>query len=145
MVQRVSHASVHIDNGCHSLIDKGILVLVGIHREDTVKDIKYLTKKLLNLRIFSDEHGKMNRSALDLGCEILVVSQFTLYAQTKEGNRPSFSESMQPTLAKELYLDFVKELQETYLPNKISCGVFGADMKVTLCNDGPVTILLESK
>jgi len=144
LIQRVNHASVSIENSVCSSIKKGLLVFCGIEEIDDAEDIKWLVAKLLNLRIFGDENGLMNLSTKDLSVEVLVVSQFTLHASTKKGNRPSFIKAAKPEKAKEFYNDFLKELK-TEIGEKLKCGVFAADMKVSLENDGPVTIFIDSK
>ncbi|MEN8928325.1 MAG: D-aminoacyl-tRNA deacylase [Flavobacteriales bacterium] len=144
LIQRVSNASVTIDNSVYSEINEGLLVLLGIEDLDSQEDIKWLVKKISQMRIFSDEDGKMNLSVIDKKSEILVVSQFTLYASTKKGNRPSFIKSAKPEIAIPLYESFIKSMNET-IENEVKTGVFGADMKVDLTNDGPVTIWLDSK
>jgi D-tyrosyl-tRNA(Tyr) deacylase len=144
ILQRVSQAAVIIDGETVGQIDKGLLILLGIAPEDDQQDGEYLIQKITQMRIFSDENGKMNRSVLDMQGEILVVSQFTLFADTKKGNRPSFIKSAPPQEAKEKYLQWVEMLKSAY-PFKIATGRFGADMKVSLINDGPVTISIDSK
>jgi len=144
ILQRVSQAAVIIDGETIGQIDKGLLILLGIAPEDGQQDGEYLIQKITQMRIFSDENGKMNRSVLDMQGEILVVSQFTLFADTKKGNRPSFIKSAPPQEAKEKYLQWVEMLKAMY-PFKIATGEFGADMKVSLINDGPVTISIDSK
>ena len=141
VVQRVKKASVTVDNKLISKIDKGFLVLVGFTHNDGMDNIKYIVKKLKNLRIFDDDTGNMNLNINDIGGSILSVSQFTLYADTKNGNRPSFVDSMKYDEAEKLYSLFNEELKSTNVP--ISTGIFGADMKVSLLNDGPVTIIIE--
>jgi D-tyrosyl-tRNA(Tyr) deacylase len=144
VIQRVSQAAVVINNIEKSRIGWGLLVLLGIEQEDTTEDLEWLCKKLASLRIFSDEAGLMNRSVQDIGGEILVVSQFTLHASTKKGNRPSFIRAARPDMAIPMYERFVEMLrQESGRP--VLTGEFGADMKVSLLNDGPVTILMDSK
>jgi D-tyrosyl-tRNA(Tyr) deacylase len=143
VIQRVTEAAVSINEEINGKIDKGLLVLVGIGQEDHTEDIQWLTQKISNLRIFSDDNGKMNLSILDIKGEILLVSQFTLYASTKKGNRPSFIQSASPTIAIPLYEHFIKSLEETGI--SVQTGQFGADMKVSLTNDGPVTIIIDSK
>jgi D-tyrosyl-tRNA(Tyr) deacylase len=144
VIQRVSQASVVIDNQEKSRIGSGFLILLGIEQEDTTEDIEWLCKKIAALRIFSDEAGLMNLSVQDIAGEMLVVSQFTLHASTKKGNRPSFIRAARPETAIPMYEKFVEMLaQESRRP--VLTGEFGADMKVALVNDGPVTILIDSK
>ncbi len=142
VLQRVKEASVSIDGEVHGAIGLGFLLLVGVGPEDTAEDLTYLCRKIVNMRIFSDDQGKMNHSIQDVGGSILSISQFTLFAQTQKGNRPAFTGAAQPDLAKSLYDDFNQLLGE-FVP--LETGVFGADMQVALVNDGPVTILLDSK
>jgi D-tyrosyl-tRNA(Tyr) deacylase len=144
VIQRVSEAAVKIDGTIVGEISKGLLVLLGIAQEDTEQDALYLLQKLINLRIFSDADGKMNLSVQDCGGELLVVSQFTLYADTKKGNRPSYIRAARPELAIPLYEFFLRELQKQF-QGSIQTGKFGADMKVSLINDGPVTIIIDSR
>lgn len=144
VIQRVSEASVTIDNLLHSKIDAGFLVLVGVEDADTNEDADWLCNKLVGLRIFSDTEDKMNLSLKDINGDILLVSQFTLFASTKKGNRPSFIKSAKPEIAIPLYEYCVQQLS-ILLEKPIKTGVFGADMKVALINDGPVTILMDSK
>lgn len=144
LLQRVSQASVTINNELKSKIENGLLLLLGIEETDTKEDIEWLVKKVTNMRIFSDDEGKMNLSVQDINGEILVVSQFTLYASTKKGNRPSFIKSAKPDVAIPLYKEFIQQLSHN-LNKEIKTGEFGADMKVNLTNDGPVTIWLDSK
>lgn len=144
VIQRVSQASVTIDNQEKSRIRWGLLILLGIEQEDTVEDIEWLCKKIATLRIFSDEAGLMNRSVQDIAGEMLVVSQFTLHASTKKGNRPSFIKAARPEMAIPMYEKFV-EILERESGRPVFTGEFGADMKVSLLNDGPVTILMDSK
>ena len=144
VVQRVSHASVTIEGQCKSSIGKGMLILVGIEESDGQEDIDWLCKKIVNLRIFDDENGIMNRSILETAGEILAVSQFTLMARTKKGNRPSYIDAAKPEISVPLYEKFVQSLQKE-LQKEIKTGVFGADMQVGLINDGPVTIIIDSK
>ena len=144
VVQRVSQAAVVIDGVEKSRIGWGLLILLGIEQDDTTEDIDWLCKKIAALRIFSDEGGLMNRSVQDISGEMLVVSQFTLHASTKKGNRPSFIRAARPEMAIPMYEKFVETLrQESGRP--VGTGEFGADMKVSLLNDGPVTILMDSK
>lgn len=144
VIQRVLEASVQVEGKCVSQISQGLLVLLGIAPGDSFEDIEWLIKKIAQLRIFSNDLGNMNRSIQDINGEVLVVSQFTLFASTKKGNRPSFTNSAKPDLAKPLYEQFVIALQAK-LSKKVGTGVFGADMKVYLINDGPVTICIDSK
>lgn len=144
VIQRVSEAAVKIDGTIVGEISKGLLVLLGIAQEDTKQDALYLLQKLINLRIFSDADGKMNLSVQDCGGELLIVSQFTLYADTKKGNRPSYIRAARPEHAIPLYEFFLQELQKQF-QGPIQTGQFGADMKVSLINDGPVTIIMDSR
>ncbi len=142
LIQRVSRASVSVNNEIIGAIDQGLMVLLGIAHNDSIKDIDWLVGKITNLRIFSDEEGKMNLSVTDIGGKILVVSQFTLHASTKKGNRPSFINAARPETAIPLYEKFKMELGKIV---PVACGEFGADMKVSLINDGPVTIWIDSQ
>ncbi len=144
VIQRVSEASVIIDKKIKSSIKTGLLVLLGIEDADTDQDIKWLCQKIANLRIFPDENAVMNKSVLECEGEILVVSQFTLHASTKKGNRPSYIKASKPDFAIPMYESFVRQL-EIDLDKTIHTGTFGADMKVSLINDGPVTIIIDSK
>ncbi|KKY61141.1 D-aminoacyl-tRNA deacylase [Tannerella forsythia] len=144
VIQRVQHASVAIDGAVRSEIGKGLLILVGFEDSDTDKEIVRMAKKIVNMRIFDDDKGVMNRSVLEIGGEILIVSQFTLYASTKKGNRPSYIRAAKPDIAIPLYESFCKEV-EMQLGRDVKTGVFGADMKVYLLNDGPVTIIVDTK
>lgn len=144
VIQRVTHASVTIDNKIVADIQKGLLVLVGIEDLDNQADIYWLTSKIANLRIFDDENHVMNLSLKDVDGEIIIISQFTLQASTKKGNRPSYLNAAKPEIAIPLYEDFVTQM-EIELGKKVQTGQFGADMKVSLLNDGPVTILIDSK
>jgi D-aminoacyl-tRNA deacylase len=144
VIQRVSEASVTIEGTVKSAIKQGLLILLGIEEADTEEDIQWLVSKISNLRIFSDEAGLMNRSVLDIAGEMLVVSQFTLHASTKKGNRPSFIRAAKPDFAIPMYEKFVLALHKTSNVNVLT-GTFGADMKVALLNDGPVTIVMDSK
>jgi D-tyrosyl-tRNA(Tyr) deacylase len=144
VLQRVSEASVTIDHVVKSKIGKGLLILLGIEEADTLEDIEWLTAKIVNLRIFNDENGVMNISVKDDGGDIIVVSQFTLHASTKKGNRPSYIKAAKPDIAIPLYEKFVKSLADQ-LGKPVQTGEFGADMKVSLVNDGPVTILIDTK
>ncbi|MFJ1473439.1 D-aminoacyl-tRNA deacylase [Capnocytophaga cynodegmi] len=144
VIQRVLEASVVIENKVTSKIDKGLLILIGIEEADTDEDVKWLSSKVVNLRIFDDENGVMNLSVKDIDGEIIVVSQFTLHASTKKGNRPSYIKAAKPDISIPLYERFVSQLQND-LGKEIGTGEFGADMKVNLCNDGPVTIIIDTK
>jgi D-tyrosyl-tRNA(Tyr) deacylase len=144
VIQRVSKASVTIDSKVHSSIGTGLLVLVGIEDSDTLEDISWLSSKIVHMRIFDDSDGVMNESVLDKKGEILLVSQFTLHASTKKGNRPSYIKASKPPIAIPLYEHMIKQLSAD-LGKEIGTGVFGADMKVELLNDGPVTIIIDSK
>lgn len=144
VLQRVSSASVTIDNEIVAQIQKGLLVLVGIEDTDNQQDINWLTSKIANLRIFADENEVMNLSLKDIDGEMIVVSQFTLHASTKKGNRPSYIKASKSDIAVPLYESFVQQM-ELELEKKVQTGQFGADMKVALVNDGPVTISIDSK
>ena len=144
VIQRVSEAAVKIEGSIVGQIEQGLLVLLGIEHDDTKKDADYLLQKLINLRIFSDTDGKMNLSVQEVNGGILVVSQFTLHAATKKGNRPSYIRAARPEQAIPLYEYFLTSLQNQFT-GKIQTGQFGADMKVSLVNDGPVTIIIDSK
>lgn len=144
VIQRVAHASVTIDSNIKSAIGKGFMILVGIEEADSMEDVEWLTKKVVNLRVFEDEQGIMNRSILDENGEILLVSQFTLHASYKKGNRPSYIKAAKHETAIPLYEAFIRSLSEA-LGKEIGTGTFGADMKVELLNDGPVTICIDSK
>lgn len=144
VVQRVLEASVSIEGQIYSQIQQGLLILLGIENNDTEEDVKWLSNKIANLRIFSDENGQMNKSILYEKGQVLVVSQFTLHAKTKKGNRPSFIEAARPEIAIPLYETFIKCLSLD-VQQEVQTGKFGADMQVSLCNDGPVTILIDSK
>jgi D-tyrosyl-tRNA(Tyr) deacylase len=144
VIQRVTSANVVIDNNIRSAIAKGLLVLVGIEDADTAEDIVWLSGKIVNLRIFNDAAGVMNESVIEQGGDILVVSQFTLHASTKKGNRPSYIRASKPSIAIPLYEQFVQQLQKD-LGKPVFTGDFGADMKVSLLNDGPVTIVIDTK
>ena len=144
LIQRVKEASVTVDNEIISLIHNGLLVFVGIEEQDNREDILWLTKKIANIRIFDDENGVMNRSVIEAGGDILAVSQFTLMASTKKGNRPSYIKAAKPDISVPLYEEFCTEM-ELAVNKPIGRGVFGADMKVRLLNDGPVTIFIDSK
>lgn len=144
VIQRVLKASVTIEGKKVTDIKSGLLILLGIINEDTMEDIQWLTKKIVNLRIFNDDNGVMNTSVKDINGDIIVVSQFTLHASTKKGNRPSYIKAAKPDIAIPLYQKFVQQI-ENELGKKVQTGEFGADMKVELLNDGPVTILIDSK
>jgi D-tyrosyl-tRNA(Tyr) deacylase len=144
VIQRVSKASVSIGGKLNAAIGKGLLILIGIEDADVDEDVYWLTTKIINLRIFNDEEGVMNLSLLDVGGEILLVSQFTLHASIKKGNRPSYIKASKPALAIPIYEQVIKQL-ESNLNRPIATGVFGADMEVELINDGPVTIIIDTK
>lgn len=143
VIQRVTRASVSIDGEIVGAIDAGLVILLGVKHGDTEADAKFLAEKCANLRIFADEEGKFNRSALDVSSEFLAISQFTLYGDARKGRRPSFIEAAPPEISEPLYLKFVEYLKETGL--KVATGKFGAMMLVEILNDGPVTLILESK
>lgn len=144
VIQRVSRASVTVDGQVVSSIGYGLLVLLGIEDADGKEDIDWLSQKIVNLRIFYDDDEVMNRSVLDVGGDIIVVSQFTLHALTKKGNRPSYIKASKPEVAIPMYESFVQKIEQD-LGKKVGTGVFGADMKVELLNDGPVTIMIDTK
>jgi D-tyrosyl-tRNA(Tyr) deacylase len=144
VIQRVSKASVIVDGQITGAINGGLLVLVGVEDADTEEDIEWLSNKIVNLRIFNDEAGVMNLSLLQTGGDILLVSQFTLHASTKKGNRPSYIRASKPEFAVPMYEKMIASL-EAQLGKKVQTGIFGADMKVELLNDGPVTIFIDSK
>lgn len=144
LIQRVPHAKVEIDGSRTGEIGSGLLVLVGIEDTDNEKDIEYIVGKISKLRVFDDENGVMNKSVLDVDGEVMIVSQFTLYASTKKGNRPSYIRSAKPETAIPLYDKFCKAMSEQ-IGKEVQTGVFGADMQVSLLNDGPVTIWIDSK
>jgi D-tyrosyl-tRNA(Tyr) deacylase len=144
VIQRVSEASVKVDGNITGAIQKGLLVLMGVEDADTNEDIEWISSKIVNLRIFDDNEGVMNLSVKDMDGEILLVSQFTLHAATKKGNRPSYIKASKPEIAIPIYEKLIKQLQND-LGKEIPTGIFGADMKVQLLNDGPVTILIDSK
>ena len=144
VIQRVTKASVMINGKIHNAIGNGLLVLLGIEDADNDEDIKWLSNKIVNLRIFNDNGGVMNRSVLETGGEILVISQFTLHASTKKGNRPSYIKASKPEIAVPVYEKLIRHLRND-LGKEIATGIFGADMKIELLNDGPVTIIIDSK
>lgn len=144
VIQRVNRASVTINGTCKSFINSGMLILLGVEEADNQEDIEWLNKKIINLRIFDDENGVMNKSILDIEGNILVISQFTLHASTKKGNRPSYIKAARPETALPLYKDFCNELTNL-LGKEVGTGEFGAEMKVELINDGPVTICIDTK
>jgi D-tyrosyl-tRNA(Tyr) deacylase len=144
VIQRVSQASVTIENKIVAQINQGLLILIGIEDLDNQEDINWLTSKIANLRIFADEKDVMNLSVKDIDGEIIVVSQFTLHAATKKGNRPSYIKAAKPEIAIPLYENFVMQIEKE-ISKKIQTGQFGADMKVSLINDGPVTIIIDTK
>lgn len=144
VLQRASKASVTVNGEKISAIEEGVLILIGIENLDTQEDIDWLTNKIVNLRIFNDEEGVMNNSLLETNGDAIVVSQFTLHASTKKGNRPSYIKAARPEVAIPLYEAFIATL-ESKMDKKVGTGVFGADMKVELLNDGPVTILIDTK
>ena len=144
VIQKVTQASVSIENQIVGSIDKGLLVLVGIEDGDTNEDIAWLSSKIVNLRVFDDANGVMNLSVKEVEGEVLIVSQFTLHASTKKGNRPSYIKAARPEVAIPIYEAFIKQV-ETLLGKRVPTGQFGAMMQVSLCNDGPVTILIDTK
>lgn len=144
VIQRVSSASVVIEEKVNADIQQGLLILLGIEEADNDEDILWLTTKIANLRIFDDASGVMNQSVKEIGGEALVVSQFTLHASTRKGNRPSYIKAAKPDVAVPLYEKFIQVLEQN-MERKVQTGVFGADMKVTLVNDGPVTIIIDTK
>lgn len=143
VIQRVANASVEVENIIKGRIDSGLLVLLGVEPSDTIDEVKWLAQKIVNMRIFSDENGLMNKSILDYNGNVLLISQFTLFALTQKGNRPSFINAAKPELAIALYEEMIRELNQL-LGKEIEHGVFGADMKVSLLNDGPVTIIMDT-
>lgn len=144
ILQRVEYASVLVNGKAVSKISNGILILLGITNEDTKEDIVWLSKKIANLRIFDDENSVMNKSLIDINGDAIIVSQFTLMASTKKGNRPSYIKAAKPEIAIPIYNDFVQQF-EIDLGKKVGTGIFGAEMKIKLLNDGPVTIIIDTK
>ncbi len=144
VIQRVKHAQVTVSGSVVSEIGKGLLIFLGIEDADNGEDIEWLSRKIAQLRIFGDENGVMNRSLLDIAGEAMVISQFTLHASTKKGNRPSYIRAAKPEVAIPLYEQFLANLQKA-LGKEVAAGIFGADMKVSLVNDGPVTISIDTK
>ena len=144
VIQRVSHASVTVEGSVISKMGQGLLILIGISPSDTLTDIQWLSNKIVNLRIFNDDQQIMNRSLIDVDGEAIVVSQFTLLANTKKGNRPSYINAAAPDIAIPLYENFIEEF-EKLLQKKVGTGIFGADMKIGLQNDGPVTIVIDTQ
>ncbi|MCP5064352.1 MAG: D-tyrosyl-tRNA(Tyr) deacylase [Ignavibacteriae bacterium] len=146
LIQRVSKGSVNIPTkSYYEKIDNGIVLLLGISEDDTIKEVEYVAEKCSNLRIFEDENEKMNLSIKDIGGEVLLISQFTLYGDTRKGNRPSFNKAATPEKAEELYNNFTEKLKNILGDEKVKEGIFGAMMEVEIINDGPVTIMVESK
>ncbi len=143
VIQRVSSASVSVDDIIKGRIDSGLLVLLGVESSDTIDEIKWLSQKIVNMRIFSDENGLMNKSVQDINGNILLISQFTLFAQTQKGNRPSFINAAKADFANEIY-ELMKSELSLLMKSEIQFGIFGADMQVNLCNDGPVTIIMDT-
>ena len=144
LIQRVTYASVTISNKVHSAIENGLLVFIGIEDADTLEDVIWLSGKIVNLRIFNDEYGVMNKSVLETNGDILLISQFTLHAQTKKGNRPSYIKASKPHIAIPLYEKMISRISAD-LGKQIKTGIFGANMEVELLNDGPVTIVIDTK
>jgi len=144
LIQRVKNANVIIENKIHSEIGEGILIFLGITADDSNDDIDWLSNKIINLRIFDDKNGVMNKSCLEINGNLLVISQFTLHARTKKGNRPSYIDAAKPEISQPLYNQFVTTLKNI-TKKEIKTGSFGANMQVNLCNDGPVTISIDSK
>ncbi len=143
VVQRVSKAQVSIDGGVKGAIGKGLVILLGIRAEDTIKELQWLADKIVHLRIFEDESGKMNKSLTDIGGEMLIISQFTLYGDCRKGRRPGFSTAAPPAVAEPLYQQFIEEVKAKGIT--VATGTFQAEMQVELTNDGPVTLLLDSE
>lgn len=145
LIQRVARCSVSVSDGRKAHTDRGMLILLGVGKGDTEDDARTLADRCASLRIFPDDEGKMNRSVRDVNGEIMIVSQFTLYADTRKGNRPGYSDAAEPQVAERLYEKFVTHCRSAVAPLKVATGWFGAEMSVELLNDGPVTLLLESK
>lgn len=145
VIQRVTQSSVNVDGSTIGEIEKGLLVFLGVGNEDDESDVDYLSEKIVNLRIFEDEEQKMNLSLLDIGGDILIVSQFTLQGDIRKGRRPNFGGAARPDISEPLYLEFIEQCKKHKEINKVATGEFGADMKVNISNDGPVTILIDSK
>jgi|SRR5699024_809438 len=143
VIQRVTEAQVTIEGRIFSKIGKGLCIFFGVKTDDKEEELDWLARKIVNLRIFSDEEGKMNKSVLDIKGEIMIISQFTLYASTKKGNRPSFINAEKPQRAEEIYKKFIENI-ESRIGSSVKSGVFGEDMKIKLENDGPVTILMDT-
>ena len=144
VIQRVSEASVMVNNKVCAVMQQGLLILLGIEEEDSEEDTDWLCRKIINMRIFNDEDEVMNESLKSVGGDAIVVSQFTLHASTKKGNRPSYMKAAKPEIAEPMYLEFVSKFEKE-LGKNVGTGIFGADMKVALLNDGPVTIIIDSK
>lgn len=144
VIQRVSRASCTVNEEITGTIEHGLLVLLGVEEQDTISDMKWLAEKIVNLRIFKDSQGLMNRSLCEVNGNILLISQFTLFAQTKKGNRPSFIRAAKPEIAKPMYDQMAIYLNEL-MNKKVALGIFGADMQIELCNDGPVTIIMNTQ
>lgn len=144
VIQRIKKAEVYIGNQCHAKSQSGLLIFIGIESRDDFKDIEWLTEKIVKLRVFNDDKDVMNLSINEVGGQCMVVSQFTLYASTKKGNRPSYIKAAQPDIAIPIYNQFIKELEKK-TQKEVFTGVFGADMQVSLINDGPVTIIIDTK
>ena len=144
VIQRVSNASVSIKQQKTARIEKGLFILLGIEEKDTQEDIEWLAKKIIHLRIFNDLNGVMNQCSLDINAQVLIVSQFTLFAKTKKGNRPSYTKAAPPSISLPLYQSFIKAIQ-SLSTTKVKTGEFGADMQINLTNDGPVTIIIDTK
>jgi D-tyrosyl-tRNA(Tyr) deacylase len=145
LIQRVRRASVSVEGTIRSSIGSGMLILLGVRQGDTAEDARYLADRCIALRVFEDEQGKMNRSILDSGGSVLVVSQFTLYGDTRRGNRPSFTDAAPPDVAEQRYEEFVATIRQSLGEDRVGTGVFRAMMDVELVNDGPVTVIVESK